>query len=106
VLAEMKGGGISEKTRFALAKKAFAHTAAYDGAIANYLSSLNTNFPETLTLQFTRLQELRYGENPISRQRSIATRSRLPAASRATSRSRARSSPTTTSPTPTRRGNA
>jgi len=64
VLAEMKGGGISEKTRFALAKKAFAHTAAYDGAIANYLSSLNTNFPETLTLQFTRLQELRYGENP------------------------------------------
>ncbi len=64
VLAEMKSGGISEKTRFALARKAFAHTAAYDGAIANYLSSLNTKFPETLTLQFTRLQELRYGENP------------------------------------------
>jgi phosphoribosylaminoimidazolecarboxamide formyltransferase / IMP cyclohydrolase len=64
LLAEMKSGGIPERTRFALAKKAFAHTAAYDGAIANYLSSLNTNFPETLTLQFTRLQELRYGENP------------------------------------------
>ena len=64
VLAEMKSGGISEKTRFALARKAFAHTAAYDGAIANYLSALNTKFPETLTLQFTRLQELRYGENP------------------------------------------
>ena len=64
VLAEIKGGGVSEKTRFALAKKAFAHTAAYDGAIANYLTSLNRGFPEVLTLQFTRLQELRYGENP------------------------------------------
>ena len=64
LLAELKGGGISENTRFALAKKAFAHTAAYDGAIANYLTSLDRKFPETLTLQFTRLQELRYGENP------------------------------------------
>src|SRR3989449_36097 len=41
VLEEMRSsGGISEATRFALAKKVFAHTAAYDGAIANYLSSL------------------------------------------------------------------
>ena len=64
VLSEIKGGSVSERTRFALAKKAFAHTAAYDGAIANYLTSLNSKFPEVLTLQFKQLQELRYGENP------------------------------------------
>ena len=48
VLAELKAsGGISEATRFALAKKAFAHTAAYDGAIANYLTRRRRkcNFP-------------------------------------------------------------
>ena len=63
VLAEMKGGSVSEKTRFELAKKAFAHTAAYDGAIANYLSSRD-GAPEVLTLQFHKIQDLRYGENP------------------------------------------
>jgi len=62
-------GGISEATRFALAKKVFAHTAAYDGAIANYLSSLDAGrrrreYPDVLSLQFARLQDLRYGENP------------------------------------------
>src|SRR5439155_1384396 len=42
MLEEMRSsGGISEATRFALAKKVFAHTAAYDGATANYLSSLD-----------------------------------------------------------------
>ena len=65
VLAELKeSGGISEATRFALAKKAFAHTAAYDGAIANYLSSRDGAAPEVLTLQFHKMQDLRYGENP------------------------------------------
>jgi len=64
LLAELRGGAISEKTRFALAKKAFAHTAAYDGAIANYLTSLDAKFPEVLTLQFHKVQDLRYGENP------------------------------------------
>jgi phosphoribosylaminoimidazolecarboxamide formyltransferase/IMP cyclohydrolase len=57
-------GAVSEATRFALAKKAFAHTAAYDGAIANYLSSLKGTYPEVLTLQFNKLDDLRYGENP------------------------------------------
>jgi len=50
----------------------FTHTAQYDGAIANYLSSLPNNqvhqerslFPESLNLGFERVQELRYGENP------------------------------------------
>jgi len=70
VLEEMRAsGGISDATRFALAKKVFAHTAAYDGAIANYLTSLDAGrrrreYPDVLSLQFARLQDLRYGENP------------------------------------------
>jgi phosphoribosylaminoimidazolecarboxamide formyltransferase/IMP cyclohydrolase len=61
-------GAVSRETRFALAKKVYAHTAAYDGAIANYLTSLDgerrAEYPEVLTLQFRKLQDLRYGENP------------------------------------------
>jgi phosphoribosylaminoimidazolecarboxamide formyltransferase / IMP cyclohydrolase len=64
VLGELNSGGISEATRFALAKKAFAHTAAYDGAIANYLTSREHQFPDVLTVQMHKLQDLRYGENP------------------------------------------
>jgi len=73
VLAEMdrENGALSAKTRFRLAKKAFAMTAAYDGAIAAYLSSLGEDgkspveeFPEYLTLQWRRERLLRYGENP------------------------------------------
>jgi len=50
--------------------KAFAHTAAYDGAIANHFSALNTDgskrkFPDIFTRQFIKTaDELRYGENP------------------------------------------
>src|SRR5262249_44271289 len=42
ILAEMgqRDGALSESTRFALARKAFAHSAAYDGEIGNYLSAL------------------------------------------------------------------
>jgi phosphoribosylaminoimidazolecarboxamide formyltransferase/IMP cyclohydrolase len=62
-------GAVSDPTRFELARKAFAHTAAYDGAIANYLFSLDEKkkrmeYPDILTLQFTKRQNLRYGENP------------------------------------------
>ncbi len=72
VIAEMQaaGGALSGKTRFALAKKAFAHTAAYDGAVANYLTALDDNdrpdgrFPAVLTQQFVQVQAMRYGENP------------------------------------------
>jgi phosphoribosylaminoimidazolecarboxamide formyltransferase/IMP cyclohydrolase len=64
ILEEARAGGISAETRFALAKKAFAHTAAYDGAIAGYLTSLGGGYPEVLTLQFRKVQDLRYGENP------------------------------------------
>jgi phosphoribosylaminoimidazolecarboxamide formyltransferase / IMP cyclohydrolase len=70
VLEEIRAsGGVSERSRFELATKAFAHTAAYDGAIANYLSSLDAGgrrgaFPGVLSLQFAKLQDMRYGENP------------------------------------------
>jgi phosphoribosylaminoimidazolecarboxamide formyltransferase/IMP cyclohydrolase len=71
VLEEMKEnkGEVSLETNFRLAKKVFQHTARYDGAISNYLSSLMPErklmkFPETLNLQFYKVQELRYGENP------------------------------------------
>ena len=70
VLEEIRtSGGVTGATRFALAKKVFAHTAAYDGAIANYLSSLDENqargaYPEVLNLQFHKAQDMRYGENP------------------------------------------
>ena len=63
------GGAVSHDTRFALAKKAFAHTAEYDGMISTYLSSLDADnhrrlFPDKLHLTFTKAQDMRYGENP------------------------------------------
>jgi phosphoribosylaminoimidazolecarboxamide formyltransferase/IMP cyclohydrolase len=68
ILDQLKKGSIGEAARFELARKVFAHTAAYDGAVANYLSSLSDKkrreYPDVLTLQFTKLQDLRYGENP------------------------------------------
>jgi phosphoribosylaminoimidazolecarboxamide formyltransferase/IMP cyclohydrolase len=68
VLAEIRAaGGVGDERRFALAAKAFAHTAAYDGAIAGYLSSPGAEFPKVLGLQFAKLQDLRYGENPHQR---------------------------------------
>jgi phosphoribosylaminoimidazolecarboxamide formyltransferase/IMP cyclohydrolase len=62
-------GGVTSSTRFRLAVKAFAHTAAYDGAITNYLSRIEsdgtrTGFPQVLNLQFQKIQDMRYGENP------------------------------------------
>jgi phosphoribosylaminoimidazolecarboxamide formyltransferase/IMP cyclohydrolase len=74
VLEEMKAGdgAVSYDTKFALAKKVFAHTAQYDGAITNYLSALGadkqhatrSSYPQTLNLHFEKVQEMRYGENP------------------------------------------
>ncbi len=70
VLAEMgeTGGSVSQRTRFELARTAFAHTAKYDGAIAAYLRGVDNasdgEFPETIELRFERLQQMRYGENP------------------------------------------
>jgi len=74
VLGEMKAGGNATQrdTRFALAAKVYTHTATYDGAISSYLTSFpapaahpqRNAFPEKLNLQLTKVQEMRYGENP------------------------------------------
>ena len=60
---------ISAATRYRLAVSTFEHTAAYDGAIANYLgarddSGNSTQFPRTWNSQFIHKQAMRYGENP------------------------------------------
>jgi phosphoribosylaminoimidazolecarboxamide formyltransferase/IMP cyclohydrolase len=68
------GGELSQQTRWRLAQKAFALTAAYDSAIASTLEKVSQNghfdlhveagFPQTLRLQFQKAMDLRYGENP------------------------------------------
>jgi phosphoribosylaminoimidazolecarboxamide formyltransferase/IMP cyclohydrolase len=70
VLAEMRSndGATSMATRFNLAIKAYEHTAAYDGAIANHFGRLvpggSEQFSRTFNSQFHKVQEMRYGENP------------------------------------------
>ncbi len=67
VLGELQSnrGSISRETRAALARKAFATTAAYDGAISTALQKLaGADFPDTLHLNYRKGMDLRYGENP------------------------------------------
>lgn len=76
VLAELdSNNGLTYNLRFDLALKAFEHTAAYDGMIANYLGRINQEteelstddmglFPRTFNTQFIKAQDMRYGENP------------------------------------------
>ncbi|MDT8426400.1 MAG: bifunctional phosphoribosylaminoimidazolecarboxamide formyltransferase/IMP cyclohydrolase [Methyloprofundus sp.] len=67
VLTELVNNGnqLAHQTRFNLALKSFEHTAKYDTAISIYLGNINKQqFPETLNLQFHKLQNMRYGENP------------------------------------------
>ena len=68
------GGELSIATKWRLAQKAFATTAAYDSAIASTLERVSANgrfefheestFPQTLRLSFNKVMDLRYGENP------------------------------------------
>jgi phosphoribosylaminoimidazolecarboxamide formyltransferase/IMP cyclohydrolase len=69
------GGALSLETRWRLAQKAFATTAAYDSAIASTLERVSLNgrfslpaessgFPQNLRLNFRKVMDLRYGENP------------------------------------------
>jgi phosphoribosylaminoimidazolecarboxamide formyltransferase/IMP cyclohydrolase len=60
----IESGNTSIKTRAKLALKTFEHTAQYDGAIANYLGKQSDGFPNTMNLQFNKVQSMRYGENP------------------------------------------
>jgi phosphoribosylaminoimidazolecarboxamide formyltransferase/IMP cyclohydrolase len=67
VLEELRrnGGSISRETRARLARKAFATTAAYDSAISMTLQKLaNGALPQNLHLNFRKVKDLRYGENP------------------------------------------
>ncbi len=75
ILTALKQGGLNYAQRFDLALKAFEHTAAYDGMIANYLGTIDqqaetlsttgrSQFPRTFNSQFNKVQDMRYGENP------------------------------------------
>jgi phosphoribosylaminoimidazolecarboxamide formyltransferase/IMP cyclohydrolase len=76
IIDEMKAhnGALTQATKWELARKAFATTAAYDSAIATTLERVALNgsfaleppssFPNTLRLQFQKSMDLRYGENP------------------------------------------
>ena len=68
-------GGPSRSFRFDLARKAFAHTARYDTAIATTLGSVEAGeaglvrsaagaFPDGLVIELRKVRDLRYGENP------------------------------------------
>ena len=66
-------GQCTEQRRFALAAKAFTHTAGYDTVVADYLNGQTrgqeragqeTRFPERYTPRYDKMEELRYGENP------------------------------------------
>ena len=71
---QRSGGELSSSTKWRLAQRAFATTAAYDSAIASTLERVNANghfelrpaegFPATLRMSFRKVTDLRYGENP------------------------------------------
>ncbi|GAB3378595.1 bifunctional phosphoribosylaminoimidazolecarboxamide formyltransferase/inosine monophosphate cyclohydrolase [Azotobacter armeniacus] len=75
IIESLKSGGLTYAQRFDLALKAFEHTTAYDGMIANYLGTVDQSaetlstegraeFPRTFNSQFIKAQDMRYGENP------------------------------------------
>ncbi|MEC7844983.1 MAG: bifunctional phosphoribosylaminoimidazolecarboxamide formyltransferase/IMP cyclohydrolase [Actinomycetota bacterium] len=71
VLVELKNAGeLSDGTRRMLARKAFAHTAAYDAAIVSWLDDTDQSsdaedpLPDSIHLALERVHDLRYGENP------------------------------------------
>ncbi|MCO7224669.1 bifunctional phosphoribosylaminoimidazolecarboxamide formyltransferase/IMP cyclohydrolase [Pleionea sp. CnH1-48] len=65
--------GTDYDLRYKLAVKTFGHTAKYDGAISNYLSARLENkeeantFSDTYSVQYQKVQDMRYGENPHQR---------------------------------------
>jgi len=67
VIDEIKNSGkVSVETNFYLAAKVFNHTAHYDTLIANYLRDKAgiEKYPQTLSMTFEKVQDMRYGENP------------------------------------------
>ena len=73
ILSELAehNGHTTHAMRFDLAIRAYEHTAAYDGMIANHFGSLteegSARYPRTFNLQLQKVQEMRYGENPHQR---------------------------------------
>lgn len=69
VLEEIEANGeTTPETREKLAAKVFRHTARYDAMIADYLTKkTGETFPESMTITFDKVQDLRYGENPHQR---------------------------------------
>jgi phosphoribosylaminoimidazolecarboxamide formyltransferase/IMP cyclohydrolase len=68
VLAALQAGDDDLDLRRLLAAKVFAHTAAYDGAIASWFAEQRFDlFPQQVTVSLERAQNLRYGENPGQR---------------------------------------
>jgi phosphoribosylaminoimidazolecarboxamide formyltransferase/IMP cyclohydrolase len=71
IVEELKrnNGQVSRETRQTLARKVFLHTSRYDSVILNYLQQKAegeeaVRFPEVLSLQYEKVENLRYGENP------------------------------------------
>ena len=64
VVERMAGGGMTIEERQRLAYKAFQHVAFYDTIIAQYLRGQDGDLGQELTLGYSRLYDLRYGENP------------------------------------------
>ncbi len=71
IITEMTNAdnSLSDKTRFQLAVKTFTHTADYDSTVSAYLTnalveSSDKHFPEQISFSYSKVQDLRYGENP------------------------------------------
>jgi len=67
VLEQMRGssGAVTSRLREELARAAFSRTAAYDAAIARYLTGqAGVEFPDRIAIALTKETALRYGENP------------------------------------------
>ena len=87
VLGDMNqhGGSTCGKFRRKLAQKAYARTAEYDAAISNWLGAVIEHpeakaegFPRTFSVQFTKAQGMRYGENPHQNAAFYTTRDAEP----------------------------
>ncbi len=64
---ELKNGAVPISRRREFAAKGFAHVAAYDNIVANYLATKNGDLPERFIVDGRKVRELRYGENPQQR---------------------------------------
>ena len=102
----LRAGSVPDDFRRRLAVKAFQHVAAYDTTIARYLRADGQTFPDELTLGFRKGADLRYGENPHQSAAVYAADiARRPVwAARAQSAFTASTCRTSTTSTPTRRG--